>query len=152
MVATAPSELTGSPSCRQTCLYALASLLLFIGFVAAVIACQRDGSPCKTAGSTHANVSMAFAFFAFLGAGRRPLAGTRLPRALRSAAFGAVLGSCRARSLTPWAPSLRMGSVMAHTVPRVRRAQGDLKAARWRRHGRLAMLAALLSLILQCVT
>jgi hypothetical protein len=66
VVATAPSELTGSPSCRQTCLYALASLLLFIGFVAAVIACQRDGSPCKTAGSTHANVSMAFAFFAFL--------------------------------------------------------------------------------------
>jgi F0F1-type ATP synthase assembly protein I len=50
----------------ETCLYALASLLLFIGFVAAVIACQRDGSPCKTAGSTHANVSMAFAFFAFL--------------------------------------------------------------------------------------
>ena len=53
----------------EACVYLFFAVMIFIGFLAGAVACNRSGSPCKTSGtSAHANVSIAFAFFATLGA------------------------------------------------------------------------------------
>ena len=53
----------------EACVYLFFAVMIFIGFLAGAVACNRSGSPCKTSGTrAHANVSIAFAFFATLGA------------------------------------------------------------------------------------